>query len=211
MARGALEGERTLSMMVPPYSGARGASSWSASGGWETVAATDILVFHSWFDVSGYTADDLTLFPLGVTLQDPGYYRSSNATVPLAVVDIISTETITPEEAYAWITANAMPGMIGTTSDWNQIIWGQYRTMLGQATFQAAQTEFLTARAGLFGSGSPTTAEKIHCYRFLILEGALEPDTLSVPASRFVLSAIIAGEDEKAFLMRQKRSYELAT
>lgn len=211
MARGALEGERTLTSMLQPYAGSRGAVSWSSAEGWAGPAGVDIIYTEAYFDLSGYTADDLTLFPLGITLQDPGRYISSNANVPLQVVDIISQETLNASEMYTWVTSNLMPGMLGTTVEWTQMVWGQYRTFLGQATFQGAATEFLPASVGLFGSGSPTTVEKLYCYRFILMPGAAEGDTLYIPASRFVMSAVIAPEDEKAFLMRQKRSYELAT
>jgi hypothetical protein len=216
MARGALEGERTLSMMVPAMTAARGASGWSGSGDWGGTGSSDIMSFHASIDTSGYTADDLTLFPLGVTLQDPGRYISSNAAVPLQVVDIITTETLNSEDVLAWVQAtptggNTMPGMLGTTHDWMQIVWGQYRTFLPQATFAGFATEFLAANGALFGSGQPTTADKLHIYRYLIMPGSAEGDTIAVPSSRFIMSAVIVSEDEKAFLMRTKRSYELAT
>jgi hypothetical protein len=211
MGRGALEGERTLSLPVPAVSLTRGASGWSSGSGWTGTSVNDLIMFESYWDCSGYTADDLTLFPLGVTLQDPGRYTSSNPNVPMQVLDIVSQTRLSLTDVYGWILANAMPGMLGTTVEWTQVIWGQYRTLLGQASFQSAGTEFLTASAGLFGSGSPSTAEKLYCYRFVIMPNSQDLDEISIPASRFVMSAVIAPEDELAFLMRQKRSYELAT
>ena len=211
MARGALEGERTLSMMVPALQAQRSASGWDSAGDWTGSGTDQVMMYHAYIDTSGYTADDLTLFPLGVTLQDPGRYLCSNANVPMQVLDIITTEVLTIAEIQAWLTANTVPGMLGTTHDWSQIIWGQYRTFLGQATFQAATTEYLTASSSLFGSGQPSTSDKLHCYRFLFLDGSAQNDTVGVPSSRFVMNAVIAPESEKAFLMRQKRSYELAT
>jgi hypothetical protein len=216
MARGALEGERTLSMMVPALTAARGASGWSSTGGWAGSGVDQVLMYHAYIDTSGYTADDLTLFPLGVTLQDPGRYISSNANVPLQIIDVITTEVLSQTDVYDWVAAtptggNSLPGMLGTTHDWSQIIWGQYRTFLPQATFAGFATEFLAANGALFGSGQPTTADKLHVYRFALMPGSADGDTLAIPASRFIMSAVIVPEDEKAFLMRQKRSYELAT
>lgn len=211
MGRGALEGERTLSLPVPAVSLERGASGWNSKNGWTGTGVNDLIMFESYWDASGYTADDLTLFPVGGLLQDPGRYISSNPDVPLQVLDIISQTKLGMGDVYAWVQANAMPGMLGTTVEWVQIMWGQYRTMLGQASFQQNATEFLTASAGLFGSGSPSTAEKIYCYRFILLPGSVEGDIVGIPASRFVMSAVIGAEAEMPFLMRQKRSYELAT
>ena len=211
MSKGALEGERMMTKMVPALSATREASGWGPTQGWYGSQTNDLLMFETYFDTSGYALSDLTVFPIGVTLQDPGRYMSSNANVPLQVVDIISQERLDYDTVYTWITSNNMPGMLGTDVDFTQIMWGNYRTLLGQASFQQNATEFLTASSGLFGSASPSTAEKLWCYRFLILNGSAEGDTLNAPASRFIMNAVIAGEDELAFLMRQKRSYELAT
>jgi hypothetical protein len=151
-------------------------------------------------------------------LQDPGRYISSNNAVPLQVLDIISQVRLSMTDVYSWVYpdptvqgSNAMPGMLGTDVDWTQIIWGQYRTFLPQNSFTGFGTEMLVASGGMFGSGSPSTAQKLYCYRFVLLPGSQNADTLQLPASRFVLNAVIAPEDDKAFLMRQKRSYELAT
>jgi len=215
MAQGALEGERTLTMMVPPLFATRGASGWAASGEWSGTGTDDILTFSGYIDCSGYTNDGLTLFPLGVTLQDPGRYVLSSAVppnvVPLLVIDIITTEVLSSSDVLSWANSGMMPGMLGTTHDWTQIQWGQYRTFLGQASYQENQTQYLAADHSLFGSGEPSTADKLHFYRFAIMPTSAINDTLGIPASRFVVNAIIAEEKELAFLMRQKRSYELAT
>jgi hypothetical protein len=218
MSRGALEGERTLSMPVPAVNLQRGASGWSTANGWTGTGANDLIMFEAYFDTSGYTSDDMTLFPVSSLLQDPGRYISSNNAVPLQVLDIISQVRLSMTDVYSWVYpdptiqgSNAMPGMIGTDVDWTQIVWGQYRTFLPQNSFIGFGTEMLVASGGMFGSGSPSTAQKLYCYRFILLPGSQDADTLQLPASRFVLNAVIAPEDDKAFLMRQKRSYELAT
>jgi len=213
MARGALEGDRTLSMPVPAASLTRGASGWSTAQGWTGTGVNDLIMFEAYFDTSGYTSDDLTLFPMNATLQDAGRYTSDSLGGVMQVVDIISQCRLSMTDVYAWVTANTLPGGLGTDVDWTQIVWGQYRTLLAQATFVPApgSAEYLTASAGLFGSGSPSTAQKLYCYRFVLLPGSQPGAVVGIPASRFVLNGVIAAEDDKAFLMRQKRSFELAT
>lgn len=210
MSKGALEGERTMTQMVPALQQlTKGVSGWDGQAGWE-AGSSDIMMYETYFDTSGYALSDLTVFPVGAVLQDPGRYLCTNPNVAVQVVDMICSERISHTDAYNWISRNTMPGMVGTTMDFSQILWGQYRTLLGQDTFQAQATEYLAASGGLFGSGSPSTAEKLWCYRFIVVVDSQEGDTIDVPASRFVLSAIIGAEKELAFLMRQKRSYELA-
>jgi hypothetical protein len=209
---GALEGERTLSMMFPEYFGAF-TTVWSEYKTWQASNAFPNVIWNeTYFDLSGYELDDLTLFPLGASLQDPGLYQASNADVPMQVLDIISQDRLDMGELFADMALNNAPGMMESNEDWVQIVWGQYRTMLGQATYQSNATIFLPANGSLFGSGSPTTVAKLWCYRVVIREGAsTEGNDMQIPASRIVLSAIIAREDDKEFMMRQKRSYELAT
>jgi hypothetical protein len=208
---GALEGERMLTKMIPNYSDTRGENYFSGSNGWVASTVVDGIVHESYFDLSGYQLDDLTLFPLGVTLQDPGNYISTNSAVPMLLVDIVSQERLDLDTTFANVISNTMPGMVGTTQEFTQIVWGQFRTLLGQASYQDNATIFLPASGGLFGSGSPTTVQKLWVYRFVFLNGAGVGDTVAVPASRFILNAIIAKEGDKEFLMRMKRSYELAT
>ena len=206
----ALEGERTLTMPIGSLDSVRGAVSWSGGNGWTRATGTDILYNETYFDLSAYTRDALTIFPIAASLQDPGRYLSNNPNVPMQVMDIISQVQLDPSEVNTWILANNVPGMLGTDVDFTQIIWGQYRTFLGQATFQGAGTEFLAANAASFGSGSPSTAERLWIYRFVVVPGSEDTNTLSIPASRVILSALVGEEKELAFLMRQKRSYELA-
>ena len=209
MSAGALEGERMLTQMVPPLVNLQYTeSAWPGQNGWE-AGSSDILMYETYFDTSGYALSDLTLFPVAATLQDPGTYSFSNPALSMQVVEMICSERLTHTEAYAWITGNTMPGMDGTTMDFHQIQWGQYRLFLLNSTLNIPIA--LAQSQTPFGSGAPTTAEKVWCYRFIVVDGSQEGDTLSVPASRFVLSAVIAKESELSFIMRQKRSYELAS
>jgi hypothetical protein len=211
MSRGALEGERSLSLPVPAVHATRAASGYTSINGWTGTGTADILMFEAYFDTSGYTSDDLTLFPMGAALQDPGRYLSTSTGGVLQVLDLITQTRLSQVDVENWLTQGAVPGMIGTDVDFTQILWGQYRTFLGQATFQGATQEYLPANGSPFGSGSPSTAQKLYCYRFVYAPASQANETISLPASRFILQAVIAEEEEKAFLMRQKRSYELAS
>lgn len=208
MSAKALEGERTLIQMMPEYTGVY-TTEWPDHKTWQGPAAGNVIFNETYIDLSGYTLEDLTIFPLAATLQDPGLY-SSDVTEPLQVLDIVSDHRLSISEVLADLAENNVPGMYESTMDFTQIQWGQYRTFLGQATFQGNATLFLPASAGLFGSGSPTTTSKLYCTRIVITTGATEGNQLRIPASRFILSTAVAKEGELEFMMRLKRSYELA-
>ena len=67
-----------------------------------------------------------------------------------------------------------------------------------------------------FGTCAATTADKVHLTRVVYVvtgaAGVIEPGKkIHIPPSNYVSAIIVAKEKELPFLMRQKRSYELAT
>ena len=205
----ALSGPRTLAKLVPSYAGTSTGYFFPDKPGWQQGIGS-IIYHESYFDMEGFTRDGMTAFPQSAAIQDPGLYTSSNTNLRMDVVDVICTERLPNIQLFNWLNNdNALPGMIETSMDWSQIIWGQWRSMLGQATFQGNASRYLTSQSGTFGSGQPTTARKLWVYRFVCLLNVDDGDDITVPSSRIILNTIQAKEDEKEFLMRQKRSYEL--
>jgi hypothetical protein len=213
----ALTGPRLLTKEVPEYIGTFAeVTGFPTYKNWFTSASGNSIYHESYLDLSGYTNDYLTLMPSQVALQDPGYYTvqgAANAATAIFVIDVMSNERLDIDEVEAdWLNFFNVPGMMTTTEDFEQIIFGQFRWMSPQTNFSFA-TALNTISAGTFGSGSPTTVAKLWCYRFVISNtgGFLPADRLAINAARFVMGATVVKEDELPFLMRQKRSYELAT
>ena len=222
----ALTGPRTITEMIPPLKALWDAeySVWepTSQGSFFSGIQTDSwqvlptvpssLAFETNLDLGGYELDDLTIFPLFIGLQDPGVYSLSDGTnTRIRVIDIISQERLnlitTVDET---MFMNAMPGMSPTNVDFIQILSGQFRYMLANTTFAAPEV-MQTVQTGDFGSGSPTSVRKLWLYRFVIPSGVATPTSeLNVPASRFVIRANIVKEGDLEYLMRLKRSYELA-
>ena len=208
----ALSGARTSSVLIPQYGGVRGPTTWEETDGWMTQSGFNLVYYESYLDMSGFVHDSMTTFPEAALIQDPGRYTLTNDGICMQVVDMITTERMAPALISTWATStNSMPGMTATNVDWSQIVWGQYRTLLPQATFQGNASQYLTAEASLFGSGEPSTASKLWVYRFVLVEGAIDTNAMTIPASRIILNTIHAKEEEKVFLMRQKRSYEIGS
>ena len=208
MSKGALSGEKIMTMMIPEYIGTY-TTEWSDWKTWAGPSIGNVVFNETYIDTSGYELDDLTVFPMGALLQDPGLTLSSATAGVIQVLDIITQSRLDIADVLADMTENNVPGMPLSDTDFMQVIWGQYRVFLGQETFAAGANLFLPANGSLFGSGEPTTAGRLYCYRIIITEGAAEADTLQLPASRFILNSVVAKEEELPFLMRQKRSYEL--
>ena len=208
----ALAGPRTSSVLIPNYEGVRGPTTWSEGNGWMTQANFPVVYYESYLDHSGFVNDSMTTFPESAAIQDPGRYTLTNDGIAMQVLDIISVERLFPAVVEQLLRLNnSVPGMLASEQDWSQIVWGQYRTLLPQGTFQGNTSQYLTAEMGSFGSGQPTTAAKLWVYRFVITNGAVDTNAMTIPASRIILNSIHAKEETKSFLMRQKRSYELGS
>ena len=101
---------------------------------------------------------------------------------------------------------------LSTTEDWIQITLGNYRLMSPNTTLLP---NLLTSiRATTFGSGEATTVQKLWIYRVItIVEGGVPvpATTLEIPASRLIMPGVVMKEGDLSYMMRLKRSYELAT
>jgi len=222
----AMTGPRTISEMIPPLSAnwnvvtnmwepqTQGSFfSGNTTDSWRVLATVpSSLVYETSLDLSGYELDDLTIYPLFIGLQDPGVYSLSyGTTTRLRCLDIVSQERLELVETVDELMYfNSCPGMSPTKVDWTQILSGQFRLMIANTTF-AAPSVMQTIQTGDFGSGEPSSVRKLWLYRFIIPSGTpAETSNLTVPASRFVIRANIVKEGDLEYLMRQKRSYELA-
>jgi hypothetical protein len=214
MAERTLTGPRRLTQDIPEYLGIYDpALVFPDYKGWANEGLPNALIYETYFDMGGLTLDDLTFVPQGAELQDPGRYIMQNFPVgDVEVIDIISQERLTLTDIDANLALNNVPGMMESTEDFTQIIFGQYRSMLLLTT--SANVELLSTVAGAtFGSAEASAAAKLWCYRVVRINGNDKPPgfILKIPASRFVMIGTTVEEKELPYMMRLKRSYELST
>lgn len=211
----ALTGERTLHMAIPEYIGTVAGGVWPGYKGWNADylgggGSNKLCVYETYFDLSGYQMDDLTLIPMGGLVQAPGLTNGSiTADGPIQILDVISQQRLNADEVFTAMNLNNVPGMMAAPGDFQRIAFGQYRGMLGQATFTnpTGQKIYSTIHSDTFGSGEPVGAQKLWIYRFIITPTASNADTLIIPASRFILSAMIVRQKSKEYLTTLARSY----
>lgn len=212
MVEGALTGSRIMNSPVPAYIGAHGAPNWDSANGWIGMPGG---VYHeAYFDLSAYELSDLTAIPTLLQLQDAMPYRTVGAIPPdfqMGVFDIISQERIDPAAvAAAWVNGE-YPSSPENNFDWAQILMCNFRLMLPQTDFISTQL-LLPATGGSLGSSEPTAAAKLWTYRIIMVGGTdLTGVTVGIPATRFIAGIEVVEEKDLAYLMRLKRSYELAT
>lgn len=215
MSTRALTGNRLMNLPVPASNIAyTDADGWTADNGWEVDSPNATIYYENYFDLSGYELDDLTLYPVGISLQDGLPYFTSNGADPsllVYVLDIVSQERLNMSTIRTLIANLGYPSSPESNYDWTQILFCQIRgftalTNIGNTTIMQPVS------VGEMGSAEPTSVQKLWCYRVVLPGGTDWSDqTVTIPATRFVLAGNIAKEADLEYIMRQKRSYELAT
>jgi hypothetical protein len=209
----ALTGKRILNKPIPHYGGTRTADGWPGSNGWGQVGTfapgSNGVYFETYFDLSAYELDDLTLVPSLIQLQDGMPYFGVQLQ-SVEVFDVVSQERLDPNDFIQYTLSGDYPGSPGSKEDWRQILMCNTRFMTPQNDFQFADL-LLPSTQGSFGSSEATAVQKLWLYRIVLCRAADEGSTMTLPATRFVLGADIIDEDDLSYMMRLKRSYELST
>jgi len=198
----------------------------------------NVWVCQNDIDLAGYNQQDLTLFFRNSFEQIGGNYVGSwniEVNKPLSEFSsliseftVISSVPLSNDDLYG--LPLGLPGFIQFQRlgldfgvfNRSHIIHGR-KTMhglspnIGASAFGAdGNGLFLVADDQYFSSLEPTAADRLYCYRVIALANPGQTgvstglQTVSVPAKRILLSASSMKEEDLEYMMRLKRSYELA-
>lgn len=173
------------------------------------IALSDnVFVMKSYYDLSGYTQNDLTAFFAGVSIQEE---FSPNGTIVSFIVDMVTTHQLSDQIIGAHFTDPAatldLPGFARSTFDMNQVIYARTRTYSTSAEWGQISEYGRTQ----WGTCSAATSEKIYLTRIIYTAIPIAPGVLNIPPCNYVTSIIVGREPDLTFMMRQRRSYEEAT
>lgn len=175
-------------------------------------------------DLTGYAMQKKTFYPYSSFEQRSGITAGKFVT-PLTeqpyVIDITicSSVPLTSDDiASATLTC---PGFIqfgGFTAQQGRfnrdvIIHGEWKWYTEDSTLSvgAGNNTLKLLQTGNFSSLEPTAADKIYCYRIIgCLTARDEGVTFTLPATRVLIPGNLYNEDKIPYMMRLKRSYELA-
>lgn len=166
------------------------------------------LTNRQYIDLAGWTAQDLTMFTVGVDIQKDGIPLVTTMPCPLITVyDFITTRRISDDELIA--TINSPPGFLESTLDLMQCTYG-----LRQSLAQNAQIPgtFINVDGGTFGSGNPSSSDKLHWTRLVITTMAKAEDVtgaIAIPPTNLVIQATTTEEADLVYMERLRRSYVL--
>ena len=188
-------------------------------------------------DLSGYVMDDLTVYfrnsfeqtSDATTLRwtvDSGQLGGFSATYLEATV--LSTVPMSDDNLIAMIFSSpgfipGIPGVDYGNFDRTHVIHGTKITWgidftIGSNSLAANGSGFgRVVSSSDFSSLEPTAADCIYCYRVIYLPEAYDRisypagfSSVYVPAKRVLLNSMTAAEPDLEYMMRLKRSYELA-
>lgn len=182
-------------------------------GNWEILnnGTNPTFVTRSYYDLSGYNRSSLTAFFQSVQVQE-GWGPRGTTTADFFVVDMVTTEYLDDDSlvnAAIFSTHDGdLPGFPRSTFDMSQVLYGRTREYTA-ATGTTVAVQYSTS---VWGTCAATTADKVHLTRVVYVTGLAAPQSkVHIPPSNYVSAIIVAEEKELSFLMRQQRSYEIAT
>lgn len=192
-----------------------GASSWNYSGGdrqWQSVPGYPLAMFwESSIDLSGYANQSLTFFPeSGFLQQSPVIALDAGAAIHMMTV----ISSVPQDIDTLWGTLNAGSTPSVQTEEWDTILYCRIETFTSDTAMPSSFNYLSPQNAGQTGSLAPTAADKLYVYRIAmpIEVVALTTDytRMQIPACRVGLIGQMAEEPTLEYMMRLKRSYELA-
>ncbi len=184
---------------------------------WQGVDNKAMLYAESYFDFSGYELDDLTVGIVDARVQDPGVYTYSGMEDVFMCYDLFSQERLSEDDlklikSNHTLTTMSAPGMPDGPLDRSQITFGLFRMFAKNANITGLPTMMLNTRTVRFGSGSATAVQKLWCYRIIVfMQTPANGDEVLIPATTQVMIGDVRKEEELPYMMRLRRSYELAT
>jgi len=207
-----LEGPRLLTkyhnnqtitvILDPPF--------YDASGqGWESIDATTF-VSRNYFDLSGYSVEELTLLVQNVAIQE-GFSTHGNISIAW-IIDFITTEFVRDEDITKAVLnfTGSMPGFLGSRFDMNQVIYGRVRTYTAQQGPQPVPiATLLHTGTTNFGTGAAFAGSKLYNTRVLFFSGLLG-EFISVPPAAYVIGGIVVKEKDLSYQQRLVQSFEHA-
>jgi len=220
--------QRTLCAEFGPLSAEwnKGSSTWTSllgGGGYQDLGA-GYYVLQQDIDLSGYAMDRKTFYPYSsfeqrggltsgkfdATLSQQPYVIDITiiSSVPLNADDLLVSILIAPGfNPYAGLAVNA--GRFNR----EQIIHGELKWYTVDSTLSVPGelSNLKLVERQVFSSLEPTAADKLYSYRLVGVSAAEdEGDQFNLPATRVLMPGNISSEPKLEYMMRLKRSYELA-
>ena len=209
--------QRTLVAEFPPFGlqDIDGARTLFATG--YTTIGSNVYLNETTIDLSGYALQRKSFYPYSSFEQRNGAVLGSfTNTTARNVVDniIVSSVPLDLSGVNPNLLAASLPGFNaqGVAYRLNRdVLMHQHQIIYSHDSTTAGTSGTSIYRVVSSQSASslePTAADKLYCYRLITMSGA--NGGMSMPAARVMIPGTITSEPKLEYMMRLKRSYELA-
>jgi len=202
--RETIEGVQVTIGSEHPYPAVLEGGSWQEGTVVIDGTAYKLIFNNGYFDLSGYSKEQETLFCQAVTVQENPVLFGSGMCF---TAHIVSTEPLNIDdfEVVSGSRAWALPGNMASSYSLQQIFWGQCSLWTTDTTVNSIRP----AATSTWGVGASTAREKLY-YAVAYAFPPGTPHQIFIPDTSFVLPVIIDTEPDLEYIMRLKRSMELS-
>jgi len=213
------EDTRTLTMEIPLCFLSKAAvdplwTNTSLSNGWLTDPALGLIAFWTGtIDLSGYVREMKTFYPMAGIIQQ-GAFNAEQGGEGSILYTIVSSIPLDPLAVSSAVVGGSGMGLLSLSGQTNQ----NYDTVLFAESELYVENANITPNAfGIqqpllnrqTGSLSPTAADTLYVMKMVLPFGAAQT-SITIPASRVLLPGKFGTEPDVEYMMRLKRSVELA-
>ena len=217
-----ITGTRLLRKLVPALQASMQSEDTWVGGvygdGWQIVnpgvAGYEYLVYRGYFDIGGWSSEQLSAFIQGAGFQQAESVFMSVPADGQGKEWCILSKAYIPDEAFSADHHNPLattwyaPGMLGSNYDLQEIFTGRYREFSHDAN--TPYSGMITSQS-VWGAGDATAGDKI--YITIALRGfAFTAGTglIVYPPTSVIVPAVLADEKDLVYMERLRRSYVLA-
>lgn len=181
----------------------------SQSNGWRLLAPTGLAVSDTYFDFAGLTKDYKTLMFDGAAVQDmlAPQVTGGAAGDSLVMVDLMSTSPLTDNDLQNFYIYGNFS--INGKLTFEQTIYARIR-QFNVDVDNLAWGSMVLLSENQIGSLEATASDRVYCYRIVAMGSNFDGTRIDVFNARYLLQANVKEEAEYQYLMRLKRSYDLA-
>lgn len=195
----------------------------TSGDGWDIHTATGSVDFAvnrgSYFDLSGYTREELTTFPMNWDISEDGkvinLQNAADYFCGIKTWDIISEKPITDEDLDVLAVSGA-PGFLPSHHEARGIVGARWREYAWNTTMASSIAptpltiiDCYVAVSDEWGLCQATTVQHLYITRIMrMFDATSAAGTISIPNSIWSIGVVTAEEKDLVYVERLRRSWE---
>lgn len=204
---------KTLAKEHGIFGAAQSGGLWSLDDftvGWRVHAPTGLFISDTYFDLAGMTQREKTLFFDAATVQElinPQVTAGAPGDA-MVIVDLMTTKSLTDAQAANYYLYGNFAGAGGVLT-FEETVYARVNQFVIDLD-TAAWGSMIQVSSNQTGSLKATASDRIYSYRIIALGTPFTGTDIDVTGCRHLLNVNVREEPDFQYLMRLRRSFELA-